>query len=196
MRRFDRFEGTAFTRRKSTHEVATEREDIIGMLRQMSDWGADPWAPHRCKAEAAYKALQLEISRKPDDYKFKRREDEGWYFETLVALGRRVQDQIDQGDAAMAAHHAALFGETWSELELKLAREREWTTGRKIRDGGNSARRGAQDKRVADVDALCSGPDRISKRKAFEVVARQQWVTASAIQTDYYKGKKRLSQTR
>jgi len=191
MRRVEKIVGTAFTRRKTTHEVAETPEEIEAVFRQLDDCGDDPWANHRREVESARAALALEIAKKPKGYRFKERNELGWYLERLIIQGTLVQHHIDQGAASWAAHQAALFGETFCELQIKLARERIWMTGRKIHDGGDAARRGNQSERVAAVDALCSGPDRIGKTAAFALVAESERVTPKAIETDYYKARKR-----
>lgn len=191
MRKVEKIVGTAFNRRKTTQNVAETPEEMKRVFRQIEDWAQDPWAPHRREVEAARAALALEIAAKPEGYRFKEREDTGWYLDRLVMLGHVVQHHIDKGEPSFAAHRAALFGETFCELQMKLAREREWNTGKKIHDAGAaSRRRGTAADRVAAVEALTTGPDRMSKRKAFAEVAASEYVTPKAIETDYYKAKK------
>ena len=192
MRKVEKNVGTPFTRRRTTRIVAETPDEIKGALMQWaeSEFFDDPWVSHRREVEAARVALALEIAAKPEGYHFKEREDVGWYLERLISLGHLVQHHIDEGSPAWAAHEAALFGETYCELQMKLVREREWTTGKKIHDGGAASRCGAQADRVAAVDALCAGADRVSKREAFKWVAKREGVTAKAIEIDYYKAKK------
>lgn len=192
MRKVEKIVGSPFTMRKTTRVVADTPDEIRSALRQWaeSEFFDDPWVDHRRQVEAARAALALEIAAKPEGYHFKEREDVGWYLERLIRLGCLVQHHIDEGSPAWAAHEAALFGETYCELQMKLAREREWTTGKKIHDGGAASRCGDQADRVATVEALCAGADRVSKREAFKRVAEREGVTAKAIETDYYKAKK------
>lgn len=192
MRRVDKIVGTPFTRRKTTRVVAETPDEIKGALRQWaeSEFFDDPWVGQRRQVEAARAALALEIAAKPEGYHFKEREDAGWYLERLIMLGRLVQHHIDKGSPAWAAHEAALFGETYCELQMKLAREREWITGKKIHDGGAASRCGEQADRVASVEALCAGAERVSKREAFKRVAEREGVTPKAIETDYYNARK------
>ena len=193
MRKVEKIVGTAFTRRKTTHDVAETPDEIESVLRK---WGEgeffdDPWAGHRRVVEVARQALVLEIAKKPKGYRFKEREDTGWYLKRLIIQGTAVQHHIDQGAAAWAAHEAALFGETFAELQLKLARERIFNSGKGLHDNGAASRSGrSRADRVAAIDALTTGPGKISKREAFKEVARLDLVTAKAVETDYYKAKK------
>lgn len=198
MRKVEKIVGAAFTRRKTTREFAETPEEIAGALREWADseFFDDPWAEQRRAVQVAREALAIEISEKPVGYQFREREDAGWYHRHLIKLGNLVQQHIDEGSPAWAAHAAALFGETYSELQMKLAREREWTTGTKIHAGGAASRCGEQADRVAAAEALCAGPDRISKREAFKRVAEREGVTAKAIETDYYKAKKHRPKAR
>ena len=191
MRRVEKIEGSAFTRRKTTHDIAETPSEMKAVFQEMRGRGTDPWADQRREVENARAALLIEEASKPEGYRFKVREDTGWYLQRLIKLGGQVQHYIDRGDASSAAHDAALFGETFNELQMKLCREREWITGRKIHDGGDAARRGEQASRFAAVEALCSGAERIKKTAAFAVVAEREGVTAKAIETDYYKARKR-----
>lgn len=192
MRKVEKIVGTPFTRRKTTRIVAETPDEIKCALRQWaeSEFFDDPWAGHRLKVEAARAQLALEIAAAPEGYSFKERQDVGWYLKRLIILGDRVQHHIDVGSPEWAAHEAALYGETFCELQMKLAREREWTTGKKVHEGGAASRRGEQAVRVAKIEALCSGSELLSRRQAFKRVAEEEGVTAKAVETDYYKAKK------
>lgn len=146
MRRVEKIVGTAFTRRKTTHEVAETPEEIKAVFRQLDDCGDDPWANHRREVESARAALALEIAKKPKGYRFKERDEVGWYLERLIIQGTLVQHHIDQGAASWAAHEAALFGETFCELQLKLAREPMFNSGKGTVEG---AKKGAEARRAA-----------------------------------------------
>jgi hypothetical protein len=194
MRKVEKIVGTAFTRRKTTQQVAETPEEIQLVLQQWaeSDFFDDPWAGHRNTVEGAREALAIEVTKQPVGYQFKEREDLGWYLQRLIVLGKLVQHHIDQGSPAWAAHEAVLFGETFCELQMKRTREAEWITGKTIHDAGASSRKGrSRAERVAAVDALCSGPDPIKKTAAFAIVAEREGVTAKAIEADYYNPRKR-----
>lgn len=193
MRKVDKIVGTEFTRRKTTHNVAETPDEFREVVRQMREWMEDPWADRRLDVEAARVALELEIAAKPEGYCFKEREDTGWYMGRLITLGALVQHHIDAGATSWAAHHAVLFGEMFCELQMKLKREREWITGKKIHDGGTASRCGNQADRLAAVEAHCAEPDPLSRREAFRRVAESEGVTAKAIEADYYKAKKLIA---
>lgn len=191
MRKIEKIVGTAFTRRKTTQAVAQTPDEIEAVFRQLAECGDDPWGSHRREVEAARTALALEIAKKPKGYRFKEREDLGWYLERLIVLNRLVQHHIDEDSPSWAAHEAALFGETFCELQLKLAREPMFNSGKGLHDNGAASRIGrSRAARVAAIDTLTTGPDRISKREAFRQVAEDDGVTAKAVETDYYRAKK------
>lgn len=137
MRKVEKVVGTAFTRRRMTQVVAETPNEIEDALRQWAEAECpdDPWADNRREVQAARAALALEIAAKPERYRFKEREDLGWYLERLVVQGTLVQHHIDNGSPAWAAHEAALFGETICEMRLKMARELIFNSGKGSRDG-------------------------------------------------------------
>lgn len=135
MREVDKIVGTPFTRRKTTHNVTDSVAEMKDAFRQIAKWADEPWQDHRREVENARAALALEIAANPEGYCFKEREDTGWYLERLIMLGGLVQHHIDEGSPAWAAHEAALFGETFCELQMKRTREREWISGKGSRDG-------------------------------------------------------------
>lgn len=148
MRKVEKIVGTAFTRRKTTHEVAETPDEIEGVFRQWAEAEChdDPWADNRRVVEAARVALARERAEKPKAYQFKEREDAGWYLVQLIAQGILVQTHIDEGSPARAARAAALFGETFCELQLKLAREPMFNSGKGTVEG---AKKGAEARRAA-----------------------------------------------
>ena len=101
---------------------------------------------------------------------------------------RRAREKGDHDRAGLLAYY---LGVKRAELRIKKEHERIWKTGKKIHEGGDASRRGEQAVRVAAVDALCAGSDRITKTAAFAVVAERERVTAKVIETDYYKARKR-----
>jgi hypothetical protein len=133
MRQREKIEGTAFTRRKTLETVAETNEEILHAFNGLAAWSKDPWSSHRRHAEAAMKALEEEREIKPEAHRFEPRVETGWYLERLVMLAKLVQHHIDRGAPAWAAHEAALFGETWSELQLKLAREELYCKALEVR---------------------------------------------------------------
>ena len=167
MRRVQKIEGTAFTKRKSTHDVAETPEEFWEVFQQMNNWAEDPWASHRDYVEAAREALALEVARKPAKYRFKPREETGWYLGRLVMLGRLVQNHIDRGQPSWAAHEAALFGETFSELQMKLAREELFLLGKRTLDeraaGGAATRKGSDEGRVDKVRHHLAKGDKLTE---------------------------------
>lgn len=117
--------------------------------------------------------------------------------DSLIGFASRMLGDVvwlrrarEKGDHDRAAHMAFYLGVKRAELRIKSEHERVWQTGKKIHGGGDAARRGEQAGRVAAVDALCTGPERIKKTAAFAVVAEREGVTAKAIETDYYKARK------
>lgn len=183
MRRAQKIEGTAFTRRKSTHDVAETAEEFLEVFRQMNDWAEDPWASHRGDVEAARVALAAEVKRNPPKHKFKAREEAGWYLQRLVMLGALVQNHIDQGEPSWAAHEAALFGETFCELQMKLAREELFLLGKRTLDervaGGAATRKGSDAARLACYRRFRS--EGLNKSDATDQAARQLGVSPATI---------------
>jgi hypothetical protein len=167
MRKVERIEGTDFTKRKSTHVVAETAEEIRTVLREIGEFSEDPWAPHRLLVEDARAALEREVAGQPSGYRFKPREDLGWYLRRLIRQGRLVQHHIDQGAASLAAHEAALFGEAYSELQMKLAREELFLFGQRTRAersiGGTNSRKGSDQGRVARVRHYVAKGDKLTE---------------------------------
>ncbi|KAK3672341.1 hypothetical protein LTR37_021579, partial [Vermiconidia calcicola] len=159
--------GTDFTKRKSTHVVAETAEEIRTVLRAIGEFSEDPWAPHRLLVEDARAALDREVAGQPSGYRFKPREDLGWYLRRLIRQGRLVQHHIDQGAASLAAHEAALFGEAYSELQMKLAREELFLFGQRTRAersiGGTNSRKGSDQGRVARVRHYVAKGDKLTE---------------------------------
>lgn len=153
------------------------------VFQQMNDWAEDPWASHRDCVEAAREALALEVSRKPAKYRFKPREETGWYLERLVMLGRLVQGHIDNGEPSWAAHEAALFGDTFSERQMKLAREELFLLGKKTLGervaGGAATRRGSDAERLACYRR--SRSEGLNKSDATDQAAQQLGVSPATI---------------
>ena len=140
MRRQEKVEGTAFTKRRTVQDVAESDEEILDVFQRLAKWSKDPWSSHRSKVEAAQRALEVELIGKGKGHRFEARVETGWYLERLVMLGKLVQHHIDRGAPAWAAHEAALFGETWSELQLKLAREELYCKALEVRSRQATAR--------------------------------------------------------
>lgn len=172
MRKVEKIVGTAFTRRKTTHEVAEAPEEIDAALKRWSEseFFDDPWAGHRRTVEVAREALAVEVAKHPAGYRFKEREDTGWYLKRLIVQGTAVQVHIDQGAAAWAAHEAALFGETFAELQLKLAREKLFAFGRDTREersrGGAATRLGSDAERVKRIRHYLAEGDKLTEAYA------------------------------
>ena len=170
MRKVKKIVGTAFTRRNTTQAVAETPDEIEAVFRELVECGDDPWASHRREVEAARTALALEIAKKPKGYRFKEREDTGWYLERLIVLDRLVQHHIDEGSPSWAAHEAALFGETFAELQLKLAREKLFTYGRDTREersrGGAATRLGSDAERVKRIRHYLAEGDKLTEAYA------------------------------
>lgn len=199
MRKVEKIVGTAFTRRKTTHDVAETPDEIAGALRQWADseFFDDPWAGHRREVEAACAALALEIAAKPEGYQFKEREDTGWYLQRLITQGRLVQHHIEKGAAAWAAHEAALFGETFSELQLKLSREKLFILGKDTREersrGGAATRQGSDEGRVHRVRHYLAEGDKLSE--AYGNAARDLGCGVSTVRGAWARLKKGANAT-
>ena len=149
MKKEVRIDGTEFTlrRREWTIYGANDPADMAAFserMHQSVEWSKDPWDAHRRCVEWATRELAAELSDKPEGYRFKARVETGWYLDRLVMLGRCVEYQIERAEPSWIAHEAALFGETWAELQLKLAREELYLIGKKAvedRAAGGAATR-------------------------------------------------------
>ena len=198
MKKEIRTEGTAFTRRRRawvTYDVRDEADEgpFVDRMERLTAWSKDPWAaqqPLRDWVERELAALRAQMGT---DRHFVSRVDTGWYLEELQLAARIADENIAKGNARWAAYAGAKFGELWSELQLKLAREELYLAGKKQRD--NSAegisrwRKGTQAERVREVDERPKG---MPKSLVFRRIAKREGVTAGAIETDYYKAKKNL----
>jgi hypothetical protein len=167
MRKVEKIEGTAFTQRKTVREVTETPDEMKDAFRQMAERGKDPWANHRQWAEAAREALTRERKDKPAGYQFKTREEAGWYLDRMITLERAVRHHIEAGDAAWAAHEAVLFGETFNEFQLKLAREELFLLGKRTLEqrtaGGSATRKGSDAKRVEKVRLYLARGDKLTE---------------------------------
>jgi len=189
MRKVEKIVGTAFNRRKTTQNVAETPEEMKRAFRQIDDWAQDPWAAHRREVEAARAALALEIAAKPEGYRFKEREDTGWYLNQLVMLGHIVQHHIDKGEPSFAAHSAALFGETFCELQMKLAREELFLFGLQTKGeraaGGAATRKGSDEERVNRVQHYLDKKDKLTE--AYRNAARDLDCGVSTVRGSWAK---------
>jgi hypothetical protein len=172
-----------------THVVGETAEEIREILREVGRFSADPWAPHRLVVEDAREALKQEVEGKPTGYRFKPREDLGWYYCRLIRQGELVQHCIAQGATSWAAHEAALFGETYCELQMKLVREELFLFGRRTRaeraDGGAKSRKGSDDVRAARVRDYLAKGDKLTE--AYRNAARDLGCGVSTIRGAWAK---------
>lgn len=90
--------------------------------------------------------------------------------------------------------YAIEAGKLMTEMSMKKEWERYALTGQKFFDKQDVAaaewRRGSQEDRVAAVDALCAS-GRVSKNRAYAMVALREGSHPKTIEGDYLKAKKK-----
>lgn len=100
---------------------------------------------------------------------------------------------FQEGKHDRAALHIFYLGAKWSSRRIKAGWEAAAEAGKKALEGAASTRKGDQAERVAAVDRLLAEGITTKKTAAFAIVAEREGVTAKAIETDYYKAKKKRS---
>ena len=108
-------------------------------------------------------------------------------------MGNCVNSAMEKGDASASAYWAFEFAQAVTEYNIIIAKDwnRYAKAGKKSIEGAESTRKGQQSERVRQVDALVA--DGTKKTAAFAIVAERNGVTAKAIETDYYKAKRKAS---
>lgn len=179
---------TAFTRPVSNGESKQDRAANFVAFNKFVERPFDRYLPW---VRGAEKKL-LEYRQKVGEAHIFREHDEpGWYCEEIVYHNSQARRCAEGGNLQWAMFHAARLGSLTVEAELKFKWEKEALAGQKSIAGGASTRRGDQDRRVAEVDTLAAQIGRGGKRAAFAIVAEREGVTPKAIETDYYKARKK-----
>lgn len=108
-----------------------------------------------------------------------------------IVMARRA---FENDKPKMAALFVFYLGAKWSSRRIKEGWEAAAEAGKKVLDAAASTRKGSMSatERMEEVDRLVAN-NGIKKGAAFASVAEREGVTAKAIETDYYKAKKKAS---
>lgn len=185
-------EGSGITKRLRKRAVKVDPDTQEGSDRLASflkrAGPSDPWERfHRPDMKAVAEAFADERAKRGEHYKFKPREDIGWYLQRLLTLDRAVQHHILKGNASWAAHEAALFGEAYSELQMKLTWEKDAIAGRKSYEGAQEGARlrGTSDKIVDRKTKFFTAYDEARGRDKHPTISRQLAAKAAGYNDDY-----------
>lgn len=172
------------------HAQASDRKE---WAESIDAHNADPWASIEKYSPHFQAALEDCIRTKGGDARpsgFKERDELGWYYWKLISDAKEVRRHISDDNAGAAAFRAAHWGETFSELQMKLAREKEWITGNKqhkvLEDTRARANRKRQSASVeqrhkwqAEAERIWSANRALSKSAVAEVVKTRLKAAAS-----------------
>lgn len=193
-------------RRKRVWKPGTKRQSqgtLLDRMRRIADnnnaFWRDPWAPNRemhdgicaeydeLREKLGPEQLHIELSEANE------RKSLAWWLREMARAGNLAKDAIERNDAGAAAYWAFEFGETVAEYNIALARgwNRYAVAGKKVVEGAQSTRKGARLARVAEIERLISVGTKVTA--AFAIVAEAEGVTPKAIETDYYKARRKAS---
>ena len=108
----------------------------------------------------------------------------------IVHIKRAWQTDAKKEWAALQSYHLGILR---TEMRIKQEHEPKWRTGDKVISAAEKTRKGQQADRVTEVERLLADGLTTKKTAAFAIVAEREGVTAKAIETDYYKAKKKRS---
>lgn len=166
------------------------------------DWSSPwPWNSDLI-ANIRERRLQYEVvaakERKSEfgpDPAFVPRESEGWYVRQLCAFAKIVEMAVDGNRPWEAVENALLFGATFTEFRLKFDWDKDAVLGRKLSahqaEASALRRKGSSEERVAKVTAYVEAGH--SATWACARVGREQGVTGSAVEKDYWNKKRHTS---